>query len=160
MKEKSINERFGDLVCAPELEAASLISFRRRFSIYTRDRVKVQERESIINGVLIQCVDEESIDIAGGDGTDETGRATWRLSNFYCRVEGETYGEPISFVATPHGDKPVFLTVRVFMPLLPAPRNDVSVEIRTWDPSGAPAPRVGFSWRCRLLVFKKPVIVD
>lgn len=144
----------------PETEEASLISLLRRFSIYTReDPVTVQEREGVINGVRITCLDDRAIDVAGRSGTDGDGRMTWRIGDFICRSSAQRFREPICFLATPHSKTLVHVTTHVSQPFLPQVPNDVVVEVFSWDPNGDPAPNVPFSWRCRVLTFDEVIVL-
>ena len=141
------------------IDEVSLITILRRFSIYTRENpVSVLEREPVINGVRVRCVDDEAIDVAGRSGTDEDGRMTWRISDFICLGHRTRFREPICFLATPHSKTPIHITTHVSRSILPDAPDDVVVEVFSWDSNGEPAPRVAFSWRCRVLTFDIPIV--
>ncbi len=54
MAYESLAEQFGRLLGELGIEEHSLISFLRRYSIYTQDQVKAQERRFVIGGTRIR----------------------------------------------------------------------------------------------------------
>ena len=110
-----------------------------------------------------KCIQDQAIDIAGQSQTGDDGTMTWRLTDFICRSANTTLVEPpASFVATPISQSPVYLTTTIEFPE-PAAEDessrDLIVEVFTWDPGGSSAPRIPFSWRCRVR-FEEKNIVD
>ena len=98
------------------------------------------------------CHGMGGIDLGGGSMTDSLGRITWRLSNFVCREPERQSGPvefPVSFVATPLIDKPVYITTS-YKGRETQPKNDLILEVYSWDRLGEPAPYVPFYWRCRI----------
>ena len=146
----SLAEQFGRVLGEVGIEEHSLVSFLRRYSIYTHDRVKAQERTFVIGGTRIRCVDLEDIDAAGVARTGINGRTTWRLSEYICKGGNQFFEAPVCFLVTPYSDSPVYVTTR---PTLPHPPDDVVVEVSSWNPGGYPAPNVTFAWQCRVLTF-------
>lgn len=102
------------------------------------------------------CIIGKCVDVSGGSRTGRNGRKTWRLSDVVCLPISESkrvgIAGPISFVATPVGDKPILLTTKVTIQTSP---QDLIVEVYTWDLRGNPAPCVPFGWRCRVRYFEK-----
>ncbi len=94
-----------------------------------------------------QCDPTEAIDIAGQSRTGDNGKMTWRLTDFICPGGQPIVEPPASFVATPISQSPVYLTTTIEFP---DPPRDLVVEVFTWDPGGSSAPRIPFSWRCRV----------
>jgi hypothetical protein len=137
--------------------------FTQRPSVRTSDfDAYVQEREPVIDGVRITCLDAKVIDISGRAATGADGRTEWKLRDFIVPCDGDfdEFDRPMSFVATPHSSTPVYLTIThadsIFHPF---PSNDVVVEVFTWDKDGNPAPNITFSWRCRV-PYRKIIIID
>jgi len=143
----------GDLLKAPG-GITSDITLTQRYSIFTKEMAKVKERDIgfTFEKQVVRCVDEPTIDIAGASTTNNDGKFTWRLNNFVCWED--EYGVPISFVATPHSQSPICLTIDIDYLSLP---GDVVVKVFTWDLNGRPAPKIRFSWRCRT---RRLIIVD
>ena len=85
------------------------------------------------------------------ESTDDGGETKWVLSDFICGnpAGGDRYEveHPASFVATPIAREPVFLTTRVDLD-----PSDLTVDVFSWDHQGDRAPRIAFSWRCRVVV--------
>jgi len=94
-----------------------------------------------------QCDPTEAIDIAGQSRTGDNGKMTWRLTDFICPGGQPIVEPPASFVATPISQSPVYLTTTIEFP---DPPRDLVVEVFTWAPGGSSAPRISFSWRCRV----------
>jgi hypothetical protein len=100
------------------------------------------------------CFTMDGMDMSGGLMTFPDGRMTWRLSNFMC--PGKTAPPvdfPISFVATPLIDKPMYMTVKYIA--VETHPNDLVMEIYSWDNRGQPAPSVPFYYRCRIPIIIK-----
>lgn len=99
-----------------------------------------------------RCYANDGIDLSGGSVTDSKGRMTWRLLNSVCPEyvpkEGFPIDFPLSFVATPMTDKPVYITVK-FVGVKNLPK-DVIFEVYSWNKQGQPAPFLPFYWRCRI----------
>lgn len=92
-------------------------------------------------GVPARCFSSHGLDIGGKATTNDAGKLTWKLSNFYC---GQfEVSEPVSFVATARSNSPVFLTSRTI-----STGDDLVIDVFSWDISGNPAPTVAFAWRC------------
>ena len=90
-----------------------------------------------------------AIDATGQLRTGDDGTITWRLADVICPGPGDVQivEGPASFVATPITTAPIFLTTRI---VFPDPPEDLIVHVFTWDSNGTPAPKVAFSWRCRV----------
>lgn len=88
-----------------------------------------------------------SRDVAGQSRTGDDGTFIWRLTDVICPGGIPIVEGPASFVATPITTQPIYLTTRI---VFPDPPRDLTVHIFTWDSSGAAAPKVAFSWRCRV----------
>lgn len=129
------------------------IRFLLRNSLYLDETVQVQEVDltpQIFDPDVAgageprrRCLSSRSIDLGGRAVTDASGKLTWKLSDFVCESDSQTYSEPASFVATPLSADSVSLTA-----LVQSIGSDLVVEVFSWDASGAAAPRVGFFWRC------------
>ncbi len=125
----------------------------RRNCLYTHPNVRVQEidlTQEIFDpdqgktaDSRRRCSRSRSIDLGGWAVTDGSGQRVWKLSEFVCDADSRLYRRPVSFVATALSETPVSMTVSV-----QSTGNDLIVEVRSWDASGDPAPRVAFSWRC------------
>jgi hypothetical protein len=127
--------------------------FIQRLSVRTSDTdAYVQEREPVIDGVKIRCVDADVIDVSGRSTTGADGTTSWKLRDFIvpCDRGFDEFDRPMSFVATPHSTNPIYLTIRHPGPFMAYPSDDVVVDVFTWDKDGKPAPNVTFSWRCRV----------
>ncbi len=94
-----------------------------------------------------ECSEFDAIDIAGPSRTGDDGKMIWRLTDFICPGGQPIVEPPASFVATPISRSPVFLTTTIEFP---EPPRDLVVEVFTWGPGGSSAPRIPFSWRCRV----------
>ena len=94
-----------------------------------------------------ECSKFDAIDIAGPSRTGDDGKMTWRLTDFICPGGQPIIEPPASFVATPISQSPVYLTTTI--DFLDPPR-DLVVEVFTWGSDGSSAPRIPFSWRCRV----------
>jgi hypothetical protein len=90
-----------------------------------------------------RCFPSGSLDLGGQAVTDNTGRFTWKLSNFVCAADRSSYLAPTSFVATAMSLTPAFLT-SVTLSI----GADLIVDVLSWTPSGVSAPNVRFAWRC------------
>ena len=88
------------------------------------------------------CFGARDLDVGGRAATGRDGKLTWRLSDFICEQPGGDYTDPVSFVATAQADAAVTITIGA-----PVVGNDVTLDVFSWDSSGAPAPNVRFSWR-------------
>ena len=129
-----------------------VFSFSTRLSVRTADTPAfVQERIPVIDGVNRRCIQFPVVDVSGLAATGADGKMTWRMRDFIspCDAFVREFDRPLSFVATPHSDSPVSLTIRPSGGPF-APPDDVIVEVFTWDPAGSPAPATVFSWRCRV----------
>ncbi len=134
-------------------------NFTSKPSVHTNDvNAVVLEITPIIDGVSRTCADTRVIDVSGVSATDENGKFDWRLRNFIapCDKLFFDFDIPMSFVATPHSVSPVYLTTNPKRGPF-APRDDVIVEVLTWDNTGAAAPRKVFSWRCRVPYRNPPI---
>jgi hypothetical protein len=125
-------------------------------SAYNLEATTIKKQPLILGQKGYCAPNNQCVDVSGGSSTSTNGRKTWRLSDVMCLPQYESYyelGGPVSFVATPMGDKPIFLTTTVTIQSSP---KDLVVEVYTWDKQGNPAPCVPFCWRCRLAY---PIIV-
>ena len=94
-----------------------------------------------------ECVKHDTIDVAGQSRTGEDGKMIWRLTDVICASAGRAIRAPASFVATPITTEPSYLTTKI---VIPNPPDDLVVHVFTWDSSGKAAPKIPFSWRCRV----------
>ncbi len=118
-------------------------------SAYNMEITTIKNQPVIIAQKGFCVPNNQCVDLSGGSSTSTNGRKTWRLSDVMCLPQYQSWydiGGPISFVATPMGDKPIFLTTTIN--IQPSPK-DLVVEVYTWDKQGNPAPCVPFCWRCR-----------
>ena len=142
---------YSELFTDAELEAPTRADLIRRFSIFKQYGVNVQERTSVISDARGRCLDEVALDISGDTAaTADNGQINWRLSDFVCTAKNQRFARPLSFVATPITDKPVYLTIKPFITDL---ADDVVVSVFSWDTTGAPKPRTVFSWRIQVVTF-------
>jgi hypothetical protein len=102
-----------------------------------------------------RCVSVGIIDICGNGQTDRDGEMKIRIEDFVCLRaakpgEGaELIEPPVYFVATPMINKPVLVTFEISR--RPADVFDalgLDINVRTWEITGEPKPRVRFQWRC------------
>ncbi len=133
------------------------LNFFYRTSVRTVDPdATIQERNLIVVGGGKRCIFSRTIDISGASRTGRDGKMTWRLRDFItpCDSQFEVFDRPLSFLVTPHSDSPVYLTT---VPSFTATKDNVVVEVLSWDRNGDPAPNISFSWRCRV---PYPAVVD
>src|SRR5262245_55594950 len=90
-----------------------------------------------------RCFDDGAIDLGGQSTTDNTGRLTWKLSDYVCKENLQSYLAPASFVTTALSTSPIFLTARIT-----SIGFDLVIDVFSWDANGAAAPNVRFAWRC------------
>jgi hypothetical protein len=144
-------------------QPADNLFFKQRTSVRTSNtEAYIQELEPVIDGVRTRCLDANVIDLSGRASTDEGGKRTWKLRDYIvpCDRGFDEFDRPMSFVATPHSNSPIYLTTRPAEGFLtPSPPDDVVVEVFTWDAGGNPAPNVTFSWRCRVPYYRQ-IIID
>jgi len=160
-----------DLLTKAGLEAFHPpLRFIQELSIWTRDKsdaisglvfpsVKIRKLrlEEVISEFgpvrRTECEPTEAIDIVGSSRTGGNGKMTWRLTDFICLIRQPIVEAPASFIATPISQSPVYLTTTIEFPEPPANAagsRDLIVEVFSWDPGGSSAPRIPFSWRCRV----------
>ena len=132
----------------------------RLISLYDRDKVTLKTR-SLRTDVLVsddfgpgspldtaECTPSfGAVDAAGQLRTGDDGTITWRLTDVMCPEGTPIVEGPASFVATPITTSPIYLTTRI---VFPNPPEDLIVQVFTWDSTGMAAPKVAFSWRCRV----------
>jgi len=101
-----------------------------------------------------ECRSARLLDISGLATTDNNGQRVFKLSEFICYSYPPTanrFQQPINVVATPRSITPCFLTVAYSLVNTDALKAvDVEIRVFTWGANGAPAPNVGFDWRCRV----------
>jgi hypothetical protein len=99
------------------------------------------------------CNPATLLDACGASSTGADGKRVFLLSEVVCSLSGNTLSEPVTIVATPRSETPFLVTITYA--LVPNPQNpsfdtDLQITVFAWDTNGAPAPNVGFHWRCRL----------
>jgi hypothetical protein len=97
--------------------------------------------------------DSKLLDTSGLSVTGSNGQLVFRLRNFLGNRDAiAQFSEPVSLIATPHGTKPVFMTMNHTLIRDPTGNWDIDVEITAsaWHPDGTAAANVSFYWRCRL----------
>ena len=102
---------------------------------------------SLIVGFPNRCVSSRLLDVTGVAVSGSDGKIRFLLTSFLCPEGNFHFGFPINVVATPLSTTPRFLTL---VHTLVDNGADVDIEVSTWDAAGAPAPNVGFDWRCRV----------
>lgn len=129
------------------------LNFIERDCVYKIERAIVHEvdRTPVIfdpefgggGEVPTRCFESDAIDLGGQAVTDNSGRFTWKLSNFVCKADRAGYQTPASFVTTALSSAPIFLTARIV-----SSGVDLVIDVFSWDTNGAPAPNIRFAWRC------------
>lgn len=99
------------------------------------------------------CYNTGLLDVSGYSFTGADGKRIFLLSEFICTDAVPLYLEPANVVVTPNATSPCYATMSRRLtpnPNAPGIFSDVQITVFTWDPSGAPAPNIGFDWRCRV----------
>lgn len=130
-----------DLELDPDLEVA----VSARVGTYTTPQGKTSSRHYYLRSRPV-CHDTNLLDVSGVSRTGADGKAEFLLSEFHCLRTTPAFEGPVNFLATPRSRSPVFLTV---MRAFTADRRDVKLTVRSWGPTGSPAPEICFDWRCR-----------
>jgi hypothetical protein len=91
------------------------------------------------------CDPVSLLDVTGSGFTGDDGKRVFRLSWFIC-LQNQLL-QPANVVATPQSASPCYLTI---LHTLVDNAMDLEITVSTWDAGGAPAPGVGFDWRCRV----------
>ena len=159
-KKDSSEQRSKDLLSKAGLTGFQPpLRFIQELSIWKKDEPQVKIRKLHLDEVFSpefsaggtggrrECSQFGAIDIAGPSQTGDDGKMTWRLTDFICPGGEPIVEPPASFVATPISQSPVFLTTTIEFP---DPPSDLIVTVFTWDSAGSSAPRIPFSWRCRV----------
>ena len=97
--------------------------------------------------------------VAGQLTTKDNGKADFLLSEFTCEMPNIVPQLPIFFVATPHSQQPVFVTVNHTLVVLDDSPRDFRIQLYTWEAGGAPAKKISVDWFCQFPYFDRgPVI--
>ena len=132
-------------------EVSGEVALREQVASYTKAEGSTTSREIGTTGSARKfCAAADLLDVSGRARTGEDGTTEFMLIDFFCDFSGSDTLEfqyPVNFVATPLPQTPVFLTGGA---LLTSDRSGVKIRVATWDPSGSPAPRTPFDWRCRV----------
>ncbi len=104
--------------------------------------------KSIFAGRPNRCFQDQYLDVYGVATTGSDGKSRFLLTDFIC-PPGKNFGPPINVVATPLSSTPCYLTVLHSLVKVNN-REDLEIQVSTWDANGAAAPSVSFDWRCRV----------
>ena len=93
------------------------------------------------------------LEAAGVSSTLADGKRVFQVSDVVC-PEGVVwgFGEPVNVIATPLAESRTFLTMTYSLIQQgpdPSIHPDIQITVFAWNANGAPAPDVGFDWRCR-----------
>jgi hypothetical protein len=93
------------------------------------------------------------LEATGVSSTLADGKRVFQVSDVVC-PQGASFGfgEPINVVATPLAESRTFLTMTYWLIQQgpdPSIHPDIQITVFAWNANGAPAPNVGFDWRCR-----------
>lgn len=148
MPEASGVRKHFEAILGREVEADGEVTLRERVSVYVEEKGRGASREIGTAGSSTKsCAARIALDVSGLARTGADGKAEFLLSDFHCHTDRIVFEYPTNLVATPRSRTPVFLTS---VCSLTSDRKDVKIVIMAWDQAGAPAPRTGFDWRCRV----------
>ena len=90
--------------------------------------------------------------------TGEDGKADFMLSEYICPPLGMVHQLPLIFVATPHEQQPVFVTVNHLLVVPDDAPRDFRIQLYTWEAGGAPAKKISVDWYCQFPFYTVPII--
>ena len=97
------------------------------------------------------CDNTRLLDASGGSSTGADGKRVFRLSHFVCLPQHRLLVAPVNVLATPSSTGPFFVTTtHTLVDPNDILKSDVEITVFGWDPTGAPAPNLGFHWRVRV----------